>query len=92
MVSALGSCSLSPGGQGSRMFPGVAAEGGEGRSERVHIGGLDPATSLQTPGKGNRRVREHERAKPREYQSVVPGSLQDFLSQGIYSAKLLGEG
>lgn len=50
MVSALGSCYLSPKGQGLRMSPGVVATGGGGRREPAYIrGGLGPATPLQAP-------------------------------------------
>lgn len=50
MVSAPGSCYLSPEGQGLRTFPGVVATGGGGRRTPAHIGGgLGPATPLQAP-------------------------------------------
>ncbi|KAI4534552.1 hypothetical protein MG293_015412 [Ovis ammon polii] len=59
MVSALGSCFLSPEGQGLRTFPGVVAMGDEGKRTPAHIrGGVGPATPLQAPGKGRKRVRE----------------------------------
>ena len=63
MVSAAGSCYLSPEGQGLRMFPGVVAMGGAGRRTPAHIGGgLGLATPLQAPGKGSKEVRENEGA------------------------------
>lgn len=58
MVSALGSCYLSPKGQGLRMSPGVVATGGGGRREPAYIrGGLGPATPLQAPGKESKGIR-----------------------------------
>ena len=59
MVSAPGSCFLSPEGQGLRTFPGVVAMGDEGKRTPAHIGGgLGPATPLQAPGKGRKGVRK----------------------------------
>lgn len=59
MVSALGSCFLSPEGQGLRTYPGVVAMGDEGKRTPAHIGGgLGPATPLQAPGKGSKGVRK----------------------------------
>lgn len=60
MVSALGSCYLSPKGQGLRMFPGVVATGGGGRGSLLTSGEVlvQPHLSrlLEKKAKGSERV------------------------------------
>lgn len=92
MVSARGSCYLSPEGQGLRTFPGAVATGSGGRMKPAHIGGgLGPATPLQAPRKGSKGVRQNERAEL-VWLVLAEGvrRLHAFLSQGFCSAESPG--